>query len=142
MNRQPHRLVTGTALWLEWAGAAPSATTPTNSCVHIAKGCGRHDMDAIAVEWFIARPLLVDARKALLASLVLTGSECWQRCGERPADLSREAGRPSAYAGGQPWTPELCAFGVQSCSPRIPHEKVTAWLRPIKIPCQGAILTG
>ena len=27
-------------------------------------------------------------------------------------------------------------------SPRIPHGKVTTWLRPIKTPCQRAILTG
>ena len=29
---------------------------------------------------------------------------------------------------------------VRSDSPRIPHGKVTTWRRPIKVPCQGAII--
>lgn len=51
-----------------------------------------------------------------------------------------EAG--SAYAEGQRWTPDPCGSRLRSDSLRIPHDKVTQWLRPIKIPCQGAILAG
>jgi len=45
----------------------------------------------------------------------------------------------AAYAEGQRWTRDPIGSRVQSNSPRIPHNKVTAWLRPIKIPCQGPI---
>ena len=49
--------------------------------------------------------------------------------GTSQAHLATDPGMPAAYAEVQ-----------QNYSPRIPHGKVTTWLRPIKIPCQGAII--
>lgn len=60
-----------------------------------------------------------------------------------PAVHQPLAGDPwvsAAYAGEQPWTRDPHGSRVQRYSPRIPHGKVTTWLRPIKIPCQGAII--
>ena len=54
--------------------------------------------------------------------------------------LASDPGADAAYAEGQPWTRDPRGPRVQSDSPRIPHGKVTTWLRPIKIPCQGAII--
>lgn len=46
----------------------------------------------------------------------------------------------AAYAEGQPWTRDPRGSRVRSCSPRIPHGKVTKW-QSIRIsPCQGAII--
>lgn len=56
--------------------------------------------------------------------------------------LASDRGAGSAYAEGQRWTRDPRGSRVRSDSPRIPHDKVTQWLRPIKIPCQGAIRFG
>ncbi len=46
----------------------------------------------------------------------------------------------AAYANGQRWTRDPLGSRARSYSPRIPHDKVTPWRRPIKIPCQGIII--
>ncbi len=56
--------------------------------------------------------------------------------------LASDPGAGSVYAEGQRWTLDPRGSRVRSDSPRIPHDKVTKWLRPIKTPCQGAIITG
>ena len=56
--------------------------------------------------------------------------------------LASDPGAGSVYAEGQRWTLDPRGSRVRSDSPRIPHDKVTKWLRPIKTPCQGAIVTG
>ena len=55
--------------------------------------------------------------------------------------LASDRGAGPANAEGLRWTPDPRGSRVRSDSPRIPHGKVTQWLRPIKRPCQGAILT-
>ncbi|MHA6508326.1 hypothetical protein [Tessaracoccus sp. Y1736] len=47
---------------------------------------------------------------------------------------------PAAYAEGQSWTRDPRGSRVLSHSPRIPHGKETTWLKPIKIPCQEAVI--
>lgn len=42
---------------------------------------------------------------------------------------------PAAYAEGQPWKRVARVPRVQNYSPRIPHDKVPTWRRPIKVPC-------
>ena len=56
--------------------------------------------------------------------------------------LASDPGAGYAYAEGQRWTRDPRGSRVRSSSPRIPHDKVTQWLRPTKIPCQGAIQSG
>ena len=51
-------------------------------------------------------------------------------------------GMTRARLSNDPWMWAAYAEEQQNGSPHIPHGKVTAWLRPIKIPCQGPILTG
>lgn len=105
-----------------------------------------------------------DAREASPARLLtwrsgrrLVPSRNWRHCGAAPAQglLPRLAGRPavSQHRGGDPWVPAAYAEGrpwarvlrvprVLIYSPRIPHDKVTTWRRPIKVPCQVAIIVG
>ena len=56
--------------------------------------------------------------------------------------LASDPGAGYAYAEGQRWTRDPRGSRVCSDSPRIPHDKVTQWLRPIKIPFQRAIRFG
>ena len=56
--------------------------------------------------------------------------------------LASDPGAGCAYAEGQRWTLDPRGSRVRCDSPRIPHDKATKWRRPIKTPCQVAILIG
>lgn len=56
--------------------------------------------------------------------------------------LSGDPWVSAAYAEGQPWARDPRGSRVRCDSPRIPHDKVTTWRRPIKVPCQGGIIAG
>ena len=142
MSPEQPRLVTGTGLWSRWLAPAASCDDAVEWYAWIAKDCGRRDVEPLLSSTFVTRgcswtPCSHGSRTSSWSALI-----CWQRRGGRRACGDRDAWRPSAYAEGQLWTRDPRGSRVRSDSPRIPHGKVTAWRRPIKIPCQRAICTG